>query len=298
MRSGPTSAARGIAVLAILASACASGDDSAGATGDDGGASGAYASSSGSVSAGSVNAGSGTFGGSGSVSAGTTTGSPGNSGSVSLNFGSGGTGASGGATGGGLSGATETGVDDDAGGKTDSSLDSATSSDATETESSAPPDTGLSVLYQVGPSAATSAYLGCELSVQNSGSQSPAISTLKVRYYFTDQVHLTPQMTINWSHISTSGANADVTVTFAFFPLVPAAQEADTYIEFGFSSGHSLLGPGESTMFSWQMQGPDPAKDIYTQTADYSFDPSKTALASWDHVVLLENGSVVWGVAP
>jgi hypothetical protein len=290
MRNGRSSAATGIIVLAILASACASGDDSADATGDDGGASGASASTSGSVSAGS-----GAFGGSGSVSAGATTGAPGGSGDVGS---SGSTAGSGGATGGGFSGATGTGADDDAGGETDSSPDSAAPSNAADTESSAPPDTGLSVLYQVGPSAATSAYLGCELSVQNSGTQSPAVSTLTARYYFTNQVDLTPQMTINWSHISTSGANADLTVTFAFVPLVPAAQGADTYIEFGFSSSHSLLAPGESAVFSWQMQGPDPAEDMYTQTNDYSFDPSKTALASWDHVVLLENGSVVWGMAP
>jgi hypothetical protein len=87
-------------------------------------------------------------------------------------------------------------------------------------------------------------------------------------------------------------------VSFAFLPLVPATLGADTYIEFRFSSGHSLLAPGESAVFSWQMQGPDPSKDVYTQTDDYSFDPSKTALATWNHVVLLENGSIVWGIAP
>jgi hypothetical protein len=105
-------------------------------------------------------------------------------------------------------------------------------------------------------------------------------------------------MTINWSHISTSGADADSTVTYTIAPLVPAAPEADTYVEFSFSSSHTLLGAGESVVFSWQLQGPDPATDIYTQTNDYSFDASDTTLTTWDHVVLLQNGSVAWGIVP
>jgi hypothetical protein len=132
----------------------------------------------------------------------------------------------------------------------------------------------------------------------NTGPGSPAISTLKARYYFTDEVHLAEQMTINWSHVTTSGANADSMVTWTFAPVIPPVKGADTYIEFGFSSGHSLLGPGESVMFAWQMQGPDPAKDLYTQSNDYSFDDSKKTLTAWTHVVLLQNGSVVWGSAP
>jgi hypothetical protein len=51
-------------------------------------------------------------------------------------------------------------------------------------------------------------------------------------------------------------------------------------------------------VFSWQMQGPNPAQDVYTQTNDYSFDSSKTTLTSWTHVVLLRNGSVIWGTPP
>jgi hypothetical protein len=89
-----------------------------------------------------------------------------------------------------------------------------------------------------------------------------------------------------------------LTVTTTVAPLAPAAVGADTYIEFAFSSGHSALGHGESAVFSWQMQGPDPAKDVYTQTNDYSFDASKTTLNAWDHVVLVQNGKIVSGKAP
>jgi hypothetical protein len=166
------------------------------------------------------------------------------------------------------------------------------------TGSDAPPAAGVSVLYQVGVSAASSAYIGCTLSIKNSGVASPAVADLKVRYYYTDEVHLSPMMTINWSHISTSGPDVDLSVTSAFGSLVPAATGADSYVEFGFSSSHPALATGESAVFAWQMQGPDPSKDVYTQTNDYSFDSSKTTPTSWDHVVILQNGTVIWGTVP
>jgi hypothetical protein len=165
-----------------------------------------------------------------------------------------------------------------------------------------PPATGLSVLYQVGASAAMSAYIGCQLSVTNSGSATVPLSSLEARYYRigedTGGVAVTPQMTIQWSHISTSGADVDLTVTSAFNPLSPSATGADTYIAFDFSSSQSVLGPGQSAVFSWQVQGPDPAYDIYNQTSDYSFNASMTSLAAWTHVTLYQSGSLAWGAPP
>jgi hypothetical protein len=157
---------------------------------------------------------------------------------------------------------------------------------------------GFSVLYGVQSSNATSPYIECELHAKNSGTSSAPVSELKVRYYFTDEVKKTPQITINWSHISTSGANASLTVSAAVGSVVPAATGADTYVEFTLSSAHSMVAPGESADFSWRLNGPNQATDIYTQTNDYSFDATKTAVTTWDHVVLLQNSSVLWGTLP
>ena len=274
----PSSASRLTALAAFtLIPACATGayGENFGATSGDSPNFG-----SGSFSAGSDNGGSGSAGagiGSGSASAGSF-------GGVSFS----------GAAGSGGGG-------DDAGSSADVTAPDSSNGvdDAGQAESGGPAYVGLSVLYKVEVATATGAYLGCQLSVRNSGTGSPALSAIKARYYFTDEVHLTPQMHINWSHISTSGADInDLTVTSAFTPVMPTRPGADTYIEFGFSSGHAMLGPGESAVFSWQMQGPDPAKNLYTQTNDYSFDSTKTSLTNWDRVVLLQNGNVVWGRLP
>ena len=36
----------------------------------------------------------------------------------------------------------------------------------------------------------------------------------------------------------------------------------------------------------------------YTETGDYSFDPTKTSFTDWDHVTLYRNGVLVWGTEP
>lgn len=36
----------------------------------------------------------------------------------------------------------------------------------------------------------------------------------------------------------------------------------------------------------------------YTETGDYSFDPTKTSITDWDHVTLYRNGVLVWGTEP
>jgi hypothetical protein len=146
---------------------------------------------------------------------------------------------------------------------------------------------------------ASSAYVQCELHANNTGTSSVPVSELRLRYYFTDEVMKTPQITINWAHICVPGnCSSTLAPTATVNALVPPVTGADTYLEFSFSSNHPMLVAGDSAQFVFQMQGPNPALDIYTQTNDYSFDGSKTTPTIWEHVVLLWNGTVVWGTPP
>jgi hypothetical protein len=107
------------------------------------------------------------------------------------------------------------------------------------------------------------------------------------------------QIMINWSHVCIPGnCSGPLMVTPSVAALAPAATGADTYVEFTLASSHSTIGPGESADFAFQMQGPNPGTDVYTQNNDYSFDSSKTTAAPWDHAVLLQNGIVIWGTLP
>jgi endoglucanase len=161
---------------------------------------------------------------------------------------------------------------------------------------------GFSVLYGASNKGMTSPYIQAVIQAKNGTASSVNVSDLKVRYYMTDEVKQSPMLTINWGHISTSGADAMLGVTPMFAALPLAGCHADSYIEFSLSSGsHPSLAAGESAVFSWQMNGPDQAHDVYTQSNDYSFDSTKNvgdAMAVWDHIVLLRNGEVVWGTPP
>jgi hypothetical protein len=158
---------------------------------------------------------------------------------------------------------------------------------------------GLSVAYQVQNSGATSAYIGATLSVKNSSGAAVPLSQLKVRYYITDEVHKTLQWTLNWAHVTTGGPFGNLGVNFTSGALAPTGTNADTYLDFTFTStDHTNLANNESADWSWMVNGPNQATDIYTQTNDYSYDASKTSLMNWTHVVLYQNGTGVWGALP
>jgi hypothetical protein len=275
-----------------------------------GGAGQVGGSSSGSGGAGaSGGTGGSTTGGSGGSATGGSGGSATGGSGGSTTGGSGGTGGTGGTTGSGGAGVSGSGgsgggTPKDAGAAGAGRGGSGGSGGASGAGGSggAPPDagpTGLSVQYVVLKTQASSAYVQCELHVKNTGTSSAQVAELKLRYYFTDEVKKTPKISLNWSYICIPGnCGNSMTVNPTVSPNMPPAAGADTYIEFGLSSGHPSIGPGESADFAFQMEGPNPATDVYTQTNDYSFDGSKTTPSIWQNVVLLQNGNIAWGTPP
>lgn len=163
----------------------------------------------------------------------------------------------------------------------------------------APPVTGFTVQYKNNVGGGSSPYIGCEMLAKNDSQSTVAVNAFKLRYYFTDEPKKTIQLNINYAYVKLPGNQANMTVTSQVKPMAQAAGTADTYVEFSFSSGdHSMLAPGEGLQFAWQLQGPDPSKDVFTQTNDFSWDAGKTSLTNWDHVQLLNGSTVIWGATP
>jgi hypothetical protein len=158
---------------------------------------------------------------------------------------------------------------------------------------------GFQVLYKNDKTTATSPYIGCELQAKNGGSTTAAVNEFKVRYYLTKDIAGAPQFHLNWAYVKNAGGQWNAMATETFNTLTPAKNNADSYFEFSFTSAdHTNLSPNDMIYFSWQVQGPDPSKDIFNQSNDYSWDMGRTALQQWDHVVLLHNDTVVWGTLP
>ena len=83
----------------------------------------------------------------------------------------------------------------------------------------------------------------------------------------------------------------------SFVTVSPARTGADTYLLVGFSSGAGSLAAGAST---GEIQARFNKNDFsnYTETGDYSCDPTKTTYTDWNKVTLYQNGTLVWGTEP
>lgn len=163
----------------------------------------------------------------------------------------------------------------------------------------APAATGFTIQYKNNATAGSGAYIAAEILAKNDSQSTVAVNSLKVRYFFSDEPKKPITMAIYYAYVKQTGNQLNVSATYEVKPMAQATGSADTYLEFSFSSGdHPMLAPGEGLQFAWQLQGPDPSKDVFTQTNDFSWDAGKTSLSSWDHVQLLQGSTVVWGASP
>lgn len=114
------------------------------------------------------------------------------------------------------------------------------------------------------------------------------LSTIKLRYYFTNDGTQTDNFACDYSPIG----NSNVSGTFSS----ASASNADKYLEVGFSSSAGNLVAGSSIVITTRIWKSDWSS--FTQTNDYSFNSSATAYADSTSVTVYQNGSLIWGVEP
>src|SRR5207253_9721137 len=119
-------------------------------------------------------------------------------------------------------------------------------------------------------------------------------SMLTVGYWFTvDGGAMT-----NYVCDSTAMTALRVNVTNRVSAVSPPRSMADTFVEIGFMSGAPTLAAsnGDSGEIKGRIfNGEQPN---FTQTNDYSFDPTKADYVDWTHMTLYKGGMLVWGTEP
>jgi hypothetical protein len=128
------------------------------------------------------------------------------------------------------------------------------------------------------------------LKVVNTGSSAIALSSAKVRYYYTLDGTQAQTFYCDYSPVGSSN------VTSAFVAISPAKTGADTYVEIGFTSGAGSLEAGGSMTVQARVAKNDWSN--FTQTNDYSFNSSATTFVDWTKVTGYVSGALQWGVEP
>jgi len=117
------------------------------------------------------------------------------------------------------------------------------------------------------------------------------MSELKIRYWYTNEGGIAQSSWCDWAQVNCTN------VTRAFVPVSPTRPNADVYLEVGFTSGAGSVAPG-GNIGEVQLRMNKNDFSNYNEANDYSYDPTKTALADWSKVTLYRNGALVWGTEP
>jgi len=124
----------------------------------------------------------------------------------------------------------------------------------------------------------------------NTGTTDINLSDVTLRYYYTIDGEKAQTMWCDWSTAGTAN------VTGKFVKLPVAANEADYYLEIGFTSAADVLAAGGSVEVQVRFSKNDWSN--YTQTGDYSYQGTGSSYVDWDKVTGYLAGNLQWGIEP
>ena len=129
--------------------------------------------------------------------------------------------------------------------------------------------------WNVRPADSTN-HLDYLMKVENASGSDLPLGSLRVRYYFTNE--LEPPLTIDIYYSDTCCSNKIEnfnTEVLKSMQSIPVRPNADAYLEIGFAASVGSLAHGDAVQVELGLHAPDYARDM-TQTNDYSYVPEAT----------------------
>jgi Cellulose binding domain len=157
--------------------------------------------------------------------------------------------------------------------------------------------TGVHVQYRCTECTSSSYSVGLHFGVKNMQPAPVVLSAFSIRYWFTAAPLPASALKVHCETIQPSNLLPCTDLVLKIVPVDPPRTGADSYIEMSFTAGSPQIG--------WM--GAIPQLDVrfetstqpgLTQSDDYSFDPTITALADSMKVTAYADGNLVWGVEP
>lgn len=147
---------------------------------------------------------------------------------------------------------------------------------------------GIKAQFYNGNRDTSTSSISINFNLANNGDSPVDLSTIKLRYYFTNDGTQTDNFACDYSPIG----NSNVSGTFGSIN----AKNADEYLEVGFSSSAGTLSAGSNIVIQTRIWKSDWSS--FKQTNDYSFNSSATTYVDSTSVTAYQNGSLIWGVEP
>lgn len=160
------------------------------------------------------------------------------------------------------------------------------------------PGCSFRLQYKVGDTAATTSQINPTFQIINNSSVSVPYTALSIRYWYTTDDGWAKRQDFQCDYAAVDRNNVYMNLgTISAHTNPSISGTADSYVAVKFGPGAGSLAPGAS---SGNIQIRISREDFsaFTQTNDYSFDATKTALADWNRVTLYYNGVLVWGIEP
>ena len=143
---------------------------------------------------------------------------------------------------------------------------------------------------------ATTNSIDPRIMVVNTGDTTLKLSDLKIRYYFTSDGDKSQSFWCDYAEIKSTLGQRNITSCVKGSSALFTGTQCDHYIEITFSSSTETLKPGESVVIQGRFSKEDWSN--YTQTNDYSFNPTARDYTETSKITVYSSGSLIGGIEP